>query len=626
MANREFQKSVKRILLCKKLHYRVNDGSSVIYYPTGYIAVSQSHSGLPCGGVYTNVFSNSPEPSVLATFTPFGHGSICHLNSNTTALVVDEEGGMMTEEDGTIKKQWKWIQGVKLNEPILIQVNEFIVIRIAGVNTASLSYRWQQEAVHVSLSSLQNAKPLHSNELGLILTDVKLSSKTGRELSKTNKQKIMEKEARRKFMEKKMTIAESKISDLVKTLEIPEDDFSHLQGLKYFQELKKLQRKVKNILDDWMEHYRIATGISSPDIQKMSNTPQMIQAIRKTQSAALPTLGVAEEEEEETGKCTSHDEGFSRFLSAPARNIRWDPPKSALSSCTQKENKEAGSFSAKLQSKPGLSLSKGSENIRSHMTIHKACPVSLRNALLKDGTPKRCRCSNHQIPLVSDVEYDDFIQGQIPGIEQILVMCVVSSSALKNSAGVDILEELYEKKNKNRSMPCEQSRLDSFRLVKYDINTAGSVTDWHDCLLVRRHNVAPGMFLMYICGKLLFADYIFNGYSNSIKDLQKQIAKSRGDYRMGFRLPSDFRFSPHSEIPPEKKLMPAESAPGIESRKCKDWPLKHDCCVQETDRTASVQDSAALNMSKRSHLLCDRINNHPPPLSSVQMKKGLLNT
>ena len=46
---------------------------------------------------------------------------------------------------------------------------------------------------------------------------------------------------------------------------------------------------------------------------------------------------------------------------------------------------------------------------------------------------------------------------------------------------------------------------------------------------------------MYIQGKLLFANFIFNGYSTSAKDLQKQIVKTRSDYHMGYFLPSDFR-------------------------------------------------------------------------------------
>lgn len=46
---------------------------------------------------------------------------------------------------------------------------------------------------------------------------------------------------------------------------------------------------------------------------------------------------------------------------------------------------------------------------------------------------------------------------------------------------------------------------------------------------------------MYIRGKLVFANFIFNGYSTSAKDLQKQIVKTRSDYYTGHFLPKDFR-------------------------------------------------------------------------------------
>lgn len=42
-------------------------------------------------------------------------------------------------------------------------------------------------------------------------------------------------------------------------------------------------------------------------------------------------------------------------------------------------------------------------------------------------------------------------------------------------------------------------------------------------------------------GKILFANFIFNGYGTSAKDLQKQTVKTRSDYHMGCFLPSDFR-------------------------------------------------------------------------------------
>lgn len=47
---------------------------------------------------------------------------------------------------------------------------------------------------------------------------------------------------------------------------------------------------------------------------------------------------------------------------------------------------------------------------------------------------------------------------------------------------------------------------------------------------------------MYIGGKLLFIGYVFGAESCTEKDLQKQISRTRVDYRLGLSLPSDYKF------------------------------------------------------------------------------------
>ncbi|XP_007503292.1 uncharacterized protein C3orf20-like isoform X2 [Monodelphis domestica] len=167
------------------------------------------------------------------------------------------------------------------------------------------------------------------------------------------------------------------------------------------------------------------------------------------------------------------------------------------------------------------------------------CPVVLRNRMRGEEL-RLCRCSSHSIPHVTDLEFDILISNQLSSPEQITVVCVYDFSSAEGGALKEI-EELYARKNRTRNMPCLQGRLDSFRLLKYNISTSDEFTDHAGSLLVFRHNVAPGMFLMYIQGKLLFANYVLNGYSTSAKDLQKQIVKTRNDYHLGYHLPNDFR-------------------------------------------------------------------------------------
>lgn len=47
---------------------------------------------------------------------------------------------------------------------------------------------------------------------------------------------------------------------------------------------------------------------------------------------------------------------------------------------------------------------------------------------------------------------------------------------------------------------------------------------------------------MYIRGRLMFLDYVSSGRTCSASDLQKQILRTREDYRLGVSLPPDYKF------------------------------------------------------------------------------------
>ncbi|CAM4467456.1 unnamed protein product [Lepidochelys olivacea] len=475
-----------------------------------------------------------------------GGGVICLHNSNIIAMMFNQEGGMVTNKDGEIVREWIWPPVGKLSDPVLMQVNDYITVRIAGRFAISLVYKWQHESVRLSLSPLQGVALPQLEELGQILTRVKLSSKSAKEFSKVSRKKLREKET------KKVLKKEPKLSELVKTLEIPEENISHINDFSAARELRKLQQKIKTILDDWLQHYRMAFEIDSPHIHKMPGLPQKALRKRPVQSAAasLVTSIVQRAQEKNREDSGAHESDSSlllaRFQSAPAHNMQGElsPYSPRISSLVNSNIKPD------QPNVPQFSLNKYTPVLQNSyvsgdkllFTSHSACPVVLRRILMgQEG--KRCRCSNHQIPYVSDLEYDHLINNQMSALEQIMVVCVSSSLKTNGDPSEDKLEQLHERKNRNRSMPCIQGRLDSYRLLKYDITSADEFTGHKGSLLVQRHNVASGMFLMYIQGKLLFANYIFNGYSKSAKDLQKQIAKTRSDYHMGYCLPNDFRFS-----------------------------------------------------------------------------------
>ncbi|XP_034144129.1 uncharacterized protein C3orf20 isoform X2 [Esox lucius] len=342
------------------------------------------------------------------------------------------------------------------------------------------------------------------------------------------------------------------------------------------RELTRLQRRVFKILDDWLEFYRNCTGIKCPDKERMPDGLVRPRQKRVIQSTPLGSLNPTKEMSDSTIGLKYRD---STELQTNPRHLPLTTPADVplpgstfKLSRTLTQKKKGGEKRVELLHfcQPGTSrihndikLDSGG-NLRRSPELHpialthhypsttpcgasRPCPAQLRAILLGEEGPnhRRCHCSSRLMPLLTDLEYDAFIQGQPPHSEQILVVCVTPLFALHTSSQPDagLLDRLYQRRNRNRTMPCYQSQLDSFRLVRYELSAGKTCPGTHNALLQQRHNVAPGMFLMYIRGKLLFADYIFNGYSCSVGDLQKQISKTRAFYRMGQSLPPDYRFS-----------------------------------------------------------------------------------
>nr|XP_020671352.1 uncharacterized protein C3orf20-like [Pogona vitticeps] len=511
----------------KKLHYQLIDGSSLIYYPSGNIAVCQSYSDVPGGGLYTNIFSDFPDSALLGTFTPSGNGSVCIPNSSNIVLIYNQKGGMVTNKDGQILRKWKWPGAGKLDDPVIIQVNKYITVRIAGRFAVSLIYKWQHESVRLSLSTSQGVAVPQLESLDQIFTEAKVTSTLAKGFTKTHSKK--EEEINTSLKKRVNLSKDTKISG------IPEENLSC--DFNVMTELKKLRQKIKNILEQWMEYYRIAFGISLPHLHKSSTFPQRGGKKCKTQPACA-FLG------KNKGYEAALSHNLPPFYSATRTGLTQDMPSessraphllSSSSEIKQVDTAHNKKFSPKLPK---------TRSSMAQSLAHTACPVVLQRNMLGEEA-KICRCSNHQIPSVTDLEYDHLINNQASSPEQITVVWVTASLGAANydPRMDEHLEQLYERKNKNRSMPCTQGRLDSFRLLKYDISSADEFTGHCGSLLVKRHNIAPGMVLMYIQGKLLFANYIFNGYSKSAKDLQKQIAITRSSYNRGCYLPTDYRFS-----------------------------------------------------------------------------------
>jgi hypothetical protein len=105
-----------------------------------------------------------------------------------------------------------------------------------------------------------------------------------------------------------------------------------------------------------------------------------------------------------------------------------------------------------------------------------------------------------------------------------------------------IVRQVYEDINRNRVQICKETVRDEYRILFYDLKVCCEGSDHSIPLLSTRHNVTKGMTLIYENCKLLFCDYIFNGYGFSQQDFIKQLSNSKKDAQLGKYLPSDFHF------------------------------------------------------------------------------------
>ncbi|CAG5957800.1 unnamed protein product, partial [Menidia menidia] len=513
----------------QKLHYRIDDGSSFIYYRSGGVAVCQSRSGLPSGGFYTNVFSEGKRPLTLATITASGHGAVSHPYRSAITAVWDQNGGFLYDDDGNITKEWNWQTAGTLKDKIVVKLSDLISVRLFSGVSGVLSFRCGNESVQLPLSSQPNTD--YSKKVGFV--------------------------------------------QLPREVEGFEEDSALWRKREHGgRELRKLQQRVRNTVEDWLDYYRSAVGIKCPDTERM---PEALMRTRHRREA-LPSLnpperaGGAKPAGPEQGRRDGFQEVHGQLSASEERplNCPVQLPRTPKKRASVKHPVvRIGPLQIHGNIKPESVILRGSAKSESSAATHSpeivapfassvpltVCPALLRAALQGEGRRRRCCCSATLMPAVTDLEYDALIKGQPPHSQQILVVCVAVQGNTSNTHAVQsqkALEDLYRKRNKHRTMPCTQCQTDSFRLLRYEMWAGKAVPGLESGLLQQRHNAAPGMVLMYIRGKLLFVGYIFSDAKCSARDLLKQISRSREDHRLGVSLPSEYKFryccSNHSDL------------------------------------------------------------------------------
>ncbi|XP_012590689.1 PREDICTED: uncharacterized protein C3orf20 homolog [Condylura cristata] len=376
----------------------------------------------------------------------------------------NRDGGIVFSKKGNIVREWMWPSKGKLQDPVEIWVNKFITVKISGLLAISLLYKWHLQSLKLSLAPVKcKSFPPHLPEPSF--PDVNSITKEFKELCK-NYYKI-------KYKQVKSTIQDKNPA----TLTGPEDtasfdtvmDINPMHDISSLIKLRTLQRKVKHILLHWLDHYRFAMGIELMHVCKMPKFLQKLGRKQKVPSAQFPVKQSAKEDE--VKEYLRYRSTFLKLKGAfkPSPHHR-----------KQKNSATKPSFRCRLP-------------IKSKDASQLVCPVVLRRALC--GTEgDTCRCSAYSIPEVTDLEYDYLISTLLSSVDQIIIVYVFSAK----ERGKDIKEvtKVYRELNRTRSMPCPQSRSDSFRLLKYSIIYASKFTGNKCPLLVQRHNVIPGIFLV----------------------------------------------------------------------------------------------------------------------------------
>ncbi|XP_013374943.1 PREDICTED: uncharacterized protein C3orf20-like [Chinchilla lanigera] len=480
--------------LRRKFHCALADGSSVTYYPSGRLAVCQSPWDPPWGGAYTNIFSDLPSQPVLGTFTPFGCGSVSSQRQ-IFSMMFNPDGGLVMSRSGRVLREWMWPEKGKLKDPIEVGVNSFITVKISGRFAITLVYRCDPQSLKLALAP-QKCKPGALGLPGAPLPAVNLAA-----AAEGARDSLGDCQTRwRLGLTAQNTVPAG-------AAEPGDADGSPLRDAGTTEKLRALQSRARRLLLGWQNRYRRALGTDA--------LPLPPRPVRKQRAPWNQDAWVGRGALETEPLCDSS--GAPRPRRLPRTRTRTRMLAMAVPRCPRP---------LPLESRAVLFVSQ------------LLCPVVLRRTL-QGQQGDICRCSAHHIPEVTDLEYDRLILEQLCSSEQTVVVYV--SSATDKERTVRELAQVYRELNRARTMPCIQSHLDAFRLLRYNLTSTSKLTG-SDCpLLVRRHNIVPGIFLMYIRGKLLFANFIFNGYSTSARDLQKQIVKTRNDYLMGYFLPSDFR-------------------------------------------------------------------------------------
>ncbi|XP_058023801.1 uncharacterized protein C3orf20 homolog [Ahaetulla prasina] len=481
----------------KKLFFSIPDGTSLIYYPSGNIAVFQFP--MCCiGKAITFLFQDVPTQGLLGMCSP-GHSCLSYSfkSSFSVALLMNQSGGMVRDKTGHLTHRWNWYSRKEVLQSLDFQINEQLKLKVLSQNSMTITFAALNETITLSL-----IRPgcLHGCKADKQLT--------------------------------------------LKSIEADEKEH-------WRRSLIDIKRRFEKTIKQFINSVLMISGICCIDYPPEFRTKPV--KCKKAESP-LQTWDRKLREEAMASVSKPKEKRAVRPTSLPSYHPlkrKFRPPSRA--------KEESPDVSPTLEPWAIFPMD---------------CPIVLRKVLTKTNDGLGCKCVV-KIPLITDLEFEKFITAPRDP-QQVIVICVLSPQKHSYSPFFEwSVEQLYIKLQHGRPSPCIQSKHDSYRFLKYDLENPLNETP---PLLVQKHGVVPGMVVMYAGGKLLFGSCVFNGYSYSKKDLMKQINQVCLDCRRGHFLPQSFKFSPIAEPPKKPSYQSIES---IYTTNVKEYEEEQEPIVEE---------------------------------------------
>ena len=123
----------------KLCSYFKKDGSGIVHYPDGRIAVNVvAADGIP-PGLFTTFFKHKGKKDVVGSWNAVGVGS-CNYKNNKVMLNTTDAGGTYYDEYGDLVRMWTWDKR-PLTEPIKVTLNEFIHLEVVSQKEVTATFR-----------------------------------------------------------------------------------------------------------------------------------------------------------------------------------------------------------------------------------------------------------------------------------------------------------------------------------------------------------------------------------------------------------------------------------------------------------------------------------------------------